>query len=225
VKRPFVFAAGAAVLACAWLLPLGDFIPGPFSAHMTMHMAVVALGAPLVALGLAGGALDPVRRMPALLPAVPLSIVELVVVWAWHAPALHHAARHETVYFVLEQGSFFASALLVWFAAFGGDARLRGARAASGLVALLLTSMHMTLLGALLALPMRTLYAHHHAAPGSLDPLADQHLGGAIMLVAGGVAYLAGGLALAAELLRSPGGVAAATRSGPADAAGSGGGG
>jgi putative membrane protein len=223
LKRPLTFAAGAFALACAWMLPLGNFIPGPFSAHMTMHMVVVALGAPLVAIGLAGGTLDPVRRMPALFPAVPLSIVELVVVWAWHAPVLHHAARHEAAYFVLEQGSFFASALLVWLAAFGGDARVRPARAASGLVALLLTSMHMTLLGALLALPMRTLFAHHGAS-GSLDPLADQHLGGAIMLVAGGVAYLAGGLALAAELLRSPGGVAAATPSGGAGAAGSGGG-
>ena len=59
----------------------------------------------------------------------------------------------------------------------------------------------MTLLGALLALPPRALYAHH-AEAGALAPLEDQHLGGAIMLVAGGVAYLAGGLALTVEILR-----------------------
>jgi putative membrane protein len=68
-------------------------------------------------------------------------------------------------------------------------------------LALLLTSMHMTLLGALLALPPRALYSHH-AEGGALTPLEDQHLGGAIMLVAGGIAYLAGGLALTVEILR-----------------------
>jgi putative membrane protein len=66
-------------------------------------------------------------------------------------------------------------------------------------VALLLTFMHMTLLGALLALSSRALYAHDHVGPAALD---DQHLGGALMLLGGG-AYLVGGLWLTARLLRS----------------------
>ena len=36
----------------------------------------------------------------------------------------------------------------------------------------------------------------------TIAALADQHLGGAIMLLVGGVAYLAGGLWLTAGLLR-----------------------
>jgi putative membrane protein len=68
-------------------------------------------------------------------------------------------------------------------------------------VGLLLTSMHMTLLGALLALSPRPLYPHLHGAAG-LTPLADQQLGGAIMLLVGGVSYLLGGLALTVGLLR-----------------------
>jgi putative membrane protein len=66
--------------------------------------------------------------------------------------------------------------------------------------ALLLTSMHMTLLGALIALSPRPLYAHA-VGFSALTPLEDQQLGGAIMLAAGGVAYLAGGLWLVVELL------------------------
>jgi putative membrane protein len=62
--------------------------------------------------------------------------------------------------------------------------------------------MHMTLLGALLALPPRALYVHAGHPAGALPPLDDQHLGGAVMLVVGGVSYLAGGLALVAALLR-----------------------
>jgi putative membrane protein len=64
-----------------------------------------------------------------------------------------------------------------------------------------MTSMHMTLLGALLALGSRPLYVHHGGL-AMLSPLEDQHVGGAIMLVAGGASYLLGGLYLTARLVR-----------------------
>jgi putative membrane protein len=67
--------------------------------------------------------------------------------------------------------------------------------------------MHMTLLGALLALAPRPLYIHLHEQAGGLaglTPLDDQHLGGAIMLLVGGVSYLSGGLLMTARLLRDP---------------------
>jgi putative membrane protein len=169
---------------------------------MTMHMAVVAVAAPLITLGLAGGKFDPVPRAPLLFSAIPASVVELVVVWSWHTPALHHAARHVTWLTVLEQGMFLTSGLLVWLSAFGGQPQERAKRGGSGVMALLLTSMHMTLLGALLALPPRPLYTHPHHTPGGLDALDDQHLGGAIMLLVGGVVYLAGGLWLTWQLLQ-----------------------
>lgn len=92
----------------------------------------------------------------------------------------------------LEQASFLGAGVLVWLSSL----RNRG----PGIVALLLTSMHMTLLGALLALTPRPLYAHHGTAA-----LADQHLGGAIMLLIGGASYLAGGLWLTMRLLQGRG--------------------
>jgi putative membrane protein len=209
--RVALFTLGIASLALVWFGPLPRLAPGAFSAHMIMHMGVVALAAPLIALGVARGRYDPVRRVPRLFAPLPASVVELIAVWAWHAPGLHHFARNSAVGLVLEQGTFLFSGLLVWLAAFGGEPEERGERIAQGGLALLLTSMHMTLLGALLALPPRALYAHsYHTVHGghvdptwSLSPIEDQHLGGAIMLVAGGVAYLAGGLALTVELLRS----------------------
>lgn len=196
--RALPLGLGAAALALAWLGPLPRLAPGAFSAHMTMHMAAVAVAAPLIAVGLAGGALDPARRWPLLFAPLPASVVELVAVWGWHAPALHHLARHSLWGLVAEQATFLGSGLWVWLAAVGGQGR---ERTGAGVVALLLTSMHMTLLGALLALASRPLYAH--AAAGALSPLDDQHLGGAIMLVVGGVAYLTGGVWLMARLVRT----------------------
>jgi putative membrane protein len=192
---------GSLMLAAVWLGPLPQLARQAFAAHMTMHMGVVAVAAPLIAFGIAGGRFDPVRRAPALFAPIPASVLELVVVWAWHAPALHHAARHDTAGLAAEQGTFLLAGLLVWLSAFGGDARRSGSRRAAGVVGLLLTSMHMTLLGALLALTPRPLYRHAEGLTG-LTPLHDQHLGGVIMLLVGGLSYLLGGLWLTAGLLR-----------------------
>jgi len=200
-RRHACFALGLLTLAAVWLGPLPQLARQAFAAHMTMHMGVVAVAAPVLALAIAGARLDPVRRAPALFAPIVASLVELLVVWGWHAPALHRLARHAPGGLVVEQGMFLLAGLLVWLSAVGGDARQRAGRAGGGIVALLLTSMHMTLLGALLALPTRPLYPHTTGFAG-LTPLQDQHLGGAIMLVVGGLVYLLGGLALTAGLLR-----------------------
>lgn len=211
IPRPGCFAAGIGTVLVAWgVLP---WLPSPpFATHMTMHMLVVAVAAPLLAFGVAGGAVDPVHRLAprgdlgrdvgARCSPVVASMVELVLVWAWHAPALHHAARHHLGARAVEQGTFLAAGLYLWVAAFGGSPAERRARAPAGIAGLLLTSMHMTLLGALLALTTRTLFGGHGAHAGSLSPLHDQHVGGAIMLLMGGLAYLAGALVLMAEVLR-----------------------
>lgn len=202
MMRLLLLILGLLTLASAWLGPLPRLAEHAFFAHMTMHMAVVAVAAPFLALAVAGTSVDPVRNWSALFPPIPLSVVELVVVWAFHAPALHHAARHGIGGLVLEQGAFLLCGLLVWLSAFGGTPQQRRDRAGAGVIALLLTSMHMTLLGALLALTPRPLYAHGGHLQ-SLTSLEDQHLGGAIMLIVGGVSYLAGGLWLTAGLVRT----------------------
>jgi putative membrane protein len=201
MMRGGFLALGLLTLAAVWLGPLPGLAPHRFSAHMTMHMGVVAVAAPLLALGLAGGRYDPARRYPLVFSAIPASVVELLVVWAWHAPALHHAARGSATWLLVEQSMFLGSGLLVWLSAFGGDPRPGSGRAGLGVIALLLTSVHMTLLGALLALSPRPLFAHGGALASAAAALEDQHLGGAIMLLVGGSAYLAGGLWLSRTLL------------------------
>lgn len=198
-------ALGISVLALAWFGPLPERARQSFAAHMTMHMAVVAVGAPLLALALAGTPRDPVRIRPALLAPIPVSIVEFAVVWVWHAPAFHGAARHQIWVLVFEQASFLAAGLLLWLAVCGGDEAQRSFRRGAGIAALLFTSMHMTLLGALFALANRPLFVHGPEAVPVSFLLADQHLGGAIMLLVGGTAYLLGGLWLTAGVLRGSG--------------------
>lgn len=197
MKRSWYLIGGLYLLAVAWFGPLPQLAATSFAAHMGLHLLLIAGAAPLIALGLSGTRIDSRLAALGLLNPILASVAELIVVWAWHAPALHAASRGSTSVFVLEQASFLAVGFLLWLSAIGraGDT---DKRAAIGVIGLLLTSMHMALLGALLNLAPRPLYPHH--ADGAL---ADQQLGGLLMLVVGGTVYLVAGLWLLAGLLKT----------------------
>lgn len=194
--------AGIILLGLIWLGPLLDLYRASFSAHMLAHMGVVALAAPLIAIGLAGTRWD-FSGKSVLFTPIPASLVELLVVWAWHAPALRSMAQASLAVTVLEQASFFVAGLVLWISCVGEGANGRGQQGATGAFALLLTSLHMTLLGALLALTPRPLYGLAAVTCLGIELSADQdqQLGGVIMLMIGAAVYLAGGVALLARLL------------------------
>jgi putative membrane protein len=195
-----MFVSGIGVLCIAWLGPWPELARTAFVPHMAVHVAVVAVAAPLLSAGLTGSRLTS-RYVPMLMLApVPASLIEFVVIWGWHFPSLHHLARASTAAFVAEQASFLMAGVLLWSSALRRGA---GAARAAGVAGLLLTSMHMILLGTLLALANRPLY-HHAEASGGEALLTDQQLGGMLMLVGGGVPYLAGALYLVWQLLQAP---------------------
>lgn len=176
---------GLALLATIWLLPLDAVLP-VFAVHMLRHMTLVALAAPLIVLGLP----DLARR--AAVPPLAAAVAEFVVVWAWHLPSAHALGRLSNAGFAVEQGSFLLVGLLVWAGCLRADRPLAGAGG------LLLTSMHMTLLGALLILAPRDLYA---AFCGTAPDLTGQQIGGMLMLAIGTPVYLVAGLVLTGQAL------------------------
>lgn len=188
MKARVLMATGFAVLALAWAGPLPRLVQTSFAAHMTLHMAVVGIGVPLVAAGLAlhWGR----HRMPMLYPIIA-SMIDFAVIWVWHAPVLHAASRTSSWVLTFEQASFAWAALLVWLVALTGPPL-------AGALELFFTSMHMVLLGALMTLAPRTHFTDL-CGPGTL---ADQQLGGTIMLAIGGVVYLGAGLMLIGRVLQ-----------------------
>lgn len=136
---------------------------------------------------------------PAAAFAAVLSVLDLAIVWGWHTPVLHDVARGGSAGLWLEQGTFALVTFGLWLTAFAGPA-------IAGALALFMTSMHMTLLGALLGLAPRPVYpAHDHVEhPLGLSAIADQQLGGAVMLAVGGVVYLVAGLWLTSRVLKRP---------------------
>jgi putative membrane protein len=190
--------SGFALVAMLSAVLVATFGGGSFTAHMIVHMGIVALAAPLLAYGALGTSFDPLPRMAWVTPMLA-SIVELGVVWFWHVPALRLAADASLALSFIEQASFLAAGLLLWITCFRpGEGRL------AGTIGLLFTSLHMTLLGVLLALAPRSLYGEDDVTCFGLplSAAADQQIGGVIMLMVGAFAYLAGGIMLLAGLLQ-----------------------
>ena len=224
------FAAGWTALAAALLSPIDGLAARSFAVHMVQHETLMVVAAPLLVLSRPfeawAWALPPGtrsvlatmfsashirfawRRLTA--PATALYLHALAL-WIWHVPALFVAALATEALHVLQHTCFFASALVFWWAAFG-----RGIRAPDTTsIALLFTTMlHTSALGLLLTFAPTPWYAHPAPALFGLTALEDQQLGGLVMWVPGGVAYLVAGLVIVAAWL-SPSRVARTTPAQP----------
>jgi len=195
-------AIGILILLAAWAL--ATTASGSFAGHMLAHMGVVAVAAPLIATGVPNPRMD---VTPPWITPLTASLIELLVVWFWHVPEMRLLASRSAAAAALEQGSFLVAGLLLWLSCLAAP-RFAGA------AGLLFTSMHMTLLGVLLALAPRPLYG----AGGvvcfglSVPAVVDQQIGGVAMLLVGAVSYLAGGVALLHRLLVGSSGAAERAR-------------
>lgn len=195
---------GVVLLIVAWtLLVSGD--PASFSIHMIVHMTVVAGVAPLLAIGISGTRYDIISKSPVMTPLVA-SMIELVAVWGWHLPALRALAEGAPFFRVLEQVTFLSAGLILWLSCFGGSGVGQDQRRLGGTLGLLFTSMHMTLLGALLSLSPRPLYGEGFVTCFGVPLSAgqDQQIGGVVMLMVGAAVYLAGGVTLLSRTLNAP---------------------
>ncbi|MDK3256962.1 cytochrome c oxidase assembly protein [Blastococcus capsensis] len=220
-RRPWYFGAGLVALAVALLSPV-DALGGVLaSGHMVQHLLLTLVAAPLLALSAPGGTL--LRGSP---PAVrralprwrrrsrltawghvlrhpgPAWLLHVGALWAWHAGALYDAALQNPVIHALEHASFLATGVLFWRTVVG----VRAARVPAGLGVLLLFGMAMSsaLLSLLLTFakdPWYSGYATTTQAWG-LDPLADQHLAGAIMWIPAGMIHVIAALALLIAWIR-----------------------
>lgn len=189
--------AGFVILAGLWLGPLPAMSRTAFSAHMLLHLGVVALVAPLLAAGLVRWGLQLGPQMRGWMTLV--FAMEMVVVWGWHAPALHEAAARHVWVFVIQQLSFLLVGLAVWCV---GLAAQRRSDLVTAMLGFALTLMHMTMLGVLLLMAPKLIYpAELCLGAFGFAQLEDQRFGGVLMAAWGGLAYLAGGILLGYRML------------------------
>ena len=179
---------GGGLLAALWSGPLPEIAAVSMTAHMALHVAVVAVVPALLA-----------PRLRLRLPAgavLAVAALDMGIVWGWHLPAAHLAASLTTAGFALQQASFLLAGLSIWAAA-EATGRMGGA------ALLFVTAMHMTLLGLLILLAPRILYPGVcGGGPLGLDPLADQQAGGLVMALVAPAIYGGAAIARLAPALR-----------------------
>jgi putative membrane protein len=227
------FGAGWAMLALALASPLDGAGSYGFWAHMVQHEVLMIVSAPLMVLGRPfgvwiwampakwrGGA-GKATRWPVLawcwdMITRPLHawILHFAALWVWHVPALFQAGLVDNGIHALQHASFLFSALLFWWAVLGkhGAHSMHHSRGAA-IVYLFTTMMHTGALGALFTMSETVWYPLYGNRPSlfGLTALEDQQLGGLIMWIPGGLAYVIAGLVLGARWL-TPGRGAASQR-------------
>lgn len=219
-QRALAFGLGLLLLVFALVWPLDGWAEHAFSAHMAQHMVLMVLAPPLLIAGRPLGvwlrglprrwrpaavalrarlAPPALRRLAAHLGLA--TVLHGAAMWFWHVPWLFDLAlRHEGVHW-LEHITLLGSGLLFWWAL------LHAPRAAFGscLLALLSTTVHSGLLGALLTLAPRPLYGSYLPELGWAGALADQQLAGLIMWVPMGTVYLMAALWIVGRALGAGG--------------------
>ena len=174
---------------------------GPLAHHMIVHIILMNLLAPVLAL--VGLRFRDTTEVPAPYHLAVFSALQLLALWGWHAPPIMTGTMDSIALTLAMQASLFLSALAFWWAVLG----YRGDQRWKPIVALLVTGKLFCLMAVLFVFAPRALYpeiiaglAFMHSVDGSFL-LADQQLAGSIMLVACPLTYVLAGVVLAARWL------------------------
>ena len=222
--RVACFAGGMLAIAIALVSPIDAMGSALFAAHMTQHMLLVVVAAPLLMLGDVGTAALwalPIAarrdvgmwwRHAGVLPAIwralrrPLVAWTLHVgaLWLWHLPSMYDAALRDEALHVVEHASFFLTALLFWYPLAEPHARRRVGLGVATLY-LFAAGLQCTLLGALISFARRPWYFVHFGTTSAwgLTPLEDQQLAGLIMWIPAGLVYLIALVPIVLPVLRA----------------------
>lgn len=218
------FYTGLAVLFAALVSPLDAMSGVLFSAHMTQHLLLMMVAAPLLVFGARPAVLAwafPTGRRVYLARAwrrrsslrfawsrlsSPLSawLLHAAAFTAWHVPGPYQAAVRDEFLHFLEHASFLGAALLFWWVL--SHSSPRGAfNYGAGMLFVFSMAMYSGVFGALITFsrqvwyPLYTGYVHLWG----LTPHEDQQLAGAIMWIPGNFIYLIAFLSLLAAWFRA----------------------
>ena len=223
------FLGGWAVLSFALVSPLHEAGERSFTLHMIEHEMIMLVATFMFAASHAGGILawglpGPARKWPGgswkapladlwrrLTEPITATILQAVVMLAWHSPALFDRALDSRGWHVAQHLSFVVASLLFWWAMLHPR---RGTFLLSA-ACLFLTSLVEGGLGALMALSQSPWYSAYAAMGMSgigLNPTTDQQLAGLVMWIPGGAVHGAAALWLLHQWLSSEGGHAVRVR-------------
>jgi cytochrome c oxidase assembly factor CtaG/cytochrome c2 len=198
-------ALGTLAMVAAMLPPLDHAAAVLLSAHMSQHLLLGLVAAPLLARSAPVAVLAEVlprssrvrRLLHVPIPTFAAWCLHAAALWAWHLPPLYALALQRPAVHGLDHALLLGTGVLFWWTA------MRGRRWPATALYVFLLGVQMSALGALLVTAPRPWFAAHGAGGAGLSGLEDQQLGGLIMWVPAGVLTTGIALALVARWLRT----------------------
>jgi putative membrane protein len=211
-KHTLYFGLGLLTLWVALETPL-DTLSDYYldSVHMLQHVLLGFVAPPLMLLGLSPGMVSQLMRVPglrAITEPVPAQLVAGAVMIGWHLPGVYDATLYNGDLHVVEHLMFIAGGLVLYWpilqvtSAFARWQLSPGVRLLYMLVATL-PQDGVALVLLFSRVPFYEYYTHVRRLVPSLDPLTDQTVAGAVLMIVGKVTI---GVAAAAVFVRWFGG-------------------
>jgi putative membrane protein len=201
------FSGGILALLIALVSPLDALANVLFSAHMTQHLILMLLAAPLLVmsdfpLALLWGVPRPSahsvgyhahqsqalsRVWKVVSSPVAAWLLFAISMWFWHAPTLYEAALRDEGLHDVEHLAFLMTGMLFWWVLFRHTTQ-KHIHYGMAIPYLFTTVLHSGILGALMTFTSQPWYPYYadRVAPWGLTPLQDQQLAGLIMWLPGG---------------------------------------
>lgn len=203
--RATSFLAGLGVLALALVSPIDAESANALSWHMVQHLLIISVAAPLLAVG------RPVELLFEMLPyrltarrvgwhgtfgMVIAGVAALATLVVWHVPTLYQAALSNESVHIVEHAALLLTSMWLWAALISAES-LGGS-----VVVLFVLTLPTTAFGVAMTIA-RTPWYSDYVRTTRADAVRDQQLAGVVMWAFGGLAALAGGVALFATWLKS----------------------
>jgi len=207
-RRVWAWMGGLAVLVVATQSVIGAYDTTLFTVHMTQHVLLTMVAAPLLLLGapvtLLLRAASPEVRQDVILPVLHSRVVRVVshpivawtqfavIMWASHFTGLFDAALEDPVIHLLEHVLYLGSALLFWWPVVGVDPAPRRLSHPTRIGYLLVGMPFSSFLGLAIFSATTVLYPHYATLSRSWgqSPLEDQQWAGGIMWAIGDLVFL-----------------------------------
>ena len=171
-----------------------------FSAHMVQHLLLTLIMPPLLLLGIPRGMLEPALRVPALRvvaraltrPGIAFALFNVTVA-AWHVPALYNAAVASHEIHIAQHLMFMTTAVVMWWPLLSPVPALPRLPYPGQMLYCFLMAVPMTIVAVYIAMADALLYPFYASAPRlwGISPMLDQHIGGLIMWIPGGLFFYA----------------------------------
>jgi putative membrane protein len=162
------------------------------------HLLLALVAAPLMVFGVTGEMLRPLLRNRAVgaiagavtRPAICYAVFNLVIIF-WHLPFAYNAAMANHGIHILQHLTLIAASVLMWWPLMSPLPELPRLSYPGQMLYCFLMVIPMSVVAIYIAMADTVLYPAYASAPRiwDLTPMTDQHIGGLIMWIPGGLFF------------------------------------